>query len=102
MKVTIDNEDYELDIEKAKELGLLKKKIILKSGQVYSNGSVKVLLIADDNEDSFILTGRNGNICTCFYDSPKDIDIIFNLIETKQWKYVGELGKDVSLDYFKT
>lgn len=48
MKITIDNKNYQLDISKAKKLGLLKEERDFKSGDVFQTkgGYTKIMILA--------------------------------------------------------
>lgn len=46
MKITIDNKKYELDISKAKKLGLLKEERDFKSGDIFQKeGFIKIMVL---------------------------------------------------------
>jgi len=94
MKITIDKKDYELNVEKAKELGVLNEYRELTPGDIYKTPNVTVILGYSHYDRKFYLFGATQNPFLGFGDRPLSAEDMKKYLNEIDFKFV----KNVSLN----
>lgn len=87
MKINIDNEEYELNVEKAKKLGVLEPVISLKEGDLYSNIYTQVIVAT--HEGKFILMGA-GTIFSAYNKEYTEKEL-FDFLKQNKYKFIKNI-----------
>ena len=95
-KITIDNKDYNIDIERAKTLGILKEAITVDAGDkfIYQDGKFDnsiftVIKLNVNGKHKYIFGGVLGNSHYCFNTSLKSYDEFIDYITTNDYQKIS-------------
>ncbi len=90
MKVTHNNKTYELNVERAIELGVLKHEWEPKVGDVLEATGIKIVVIQSNGSNKYFLIGR-GKSLHYFGDYPMTVEEL--KAKYGKWNYLGNIDK---------
>jgi len=100
-ELEIDGETYFVDVEKLKRLKIVQKKIKLhdiKPGDVYKNGSVRILIIQTDDYRGiphYQMAGLLGLKIFTDYPRPVTANVIVKYLNDEKYDYLGNINQCV-------
>lgn len=104
MKINIDGIEYEIDVEKAKALGVLKAPKVSKFevGDILWYGSrvFGIIVQAEYNRDAYVIIGNNNSMSLYSNRAKTYKEMIQYLNEGKMPKIVGNINHIIG-NYFK-
>ena len=90
-KFNHEGKDYVIDLDKAKELGLLKEDTEIKSfkaGDIFKGVFYTVCVIKRYPGHKYIFCGLNGDLCSEYSDGEMSYDTMLRLLNNPMSKYV--------------
>ncbi len=94
MKITLENKEYELNIERAKELGVLTEARKLEIGDLYKNDVGTPLVVAKSfGGESYFFMGFNG--FSPYSNENRTASEMRVYLDTNNYRFVCNLNKAV-------
>jgi len=101
MKIKIENEQYEIDVNRAIELGICKKVrdiLDIRVGDVFVDDCGTRLLIVESayNSSRYNIAGLYGLDFYGDFDEPQTINEMLDFLNDKGYKFVANINDEIS------
>lgn len=94
IKVEIEGKSYEVNLERAIELGVITQELRISNGDVFGSKPYSYVMVETVN-GSWLVGGLNGNPFELYSDSTRTKEQMIAHIRISGWKFVKNLGKNL-------